>query len=173
MDLKLLYRCKKLLNDKKSLKLSITIDEDEIFKSLSHKIRRDIIRTIGNEGKLSFTAIKNHIAKIDSPTLSYHIKSLQPLLTSKENKYELTEIGRAAYILLIKTDQSDKITKYRKRFIYAYIITVFCWVIMQTLIPFFLSTNTTENFFNYIPIMIIINSLAVINYAAIWKLKNV
>ena len=45
--------------DEKKKKKSI-IDEDEIFKSLSHQIRRDIVKYLG-EDRLSFTEIKNSL----------------------------------------------------------------------------------------------------------------
>ena len=81
------------------------MDEDEIFKSLSHQVRRDIIKFLG-ENPLSFTEINKNLEPIDSPTLSYHLKSLQLLLIQKMNRYELSEIGEAAFNLLSKTDES-------------------------------------------------------------------
>ncbi|MFX1309982.1 MAG: ArsR/SmtB family transcription factor, partial [Promethearchaeota archaeon] len=99
------------------------IDEDEIFKSLNHQVRRDIVKFLG-ENPLSFTEIKNNIVAIDSPTLSYHIKSLQPLLKQKANQYELSEIGEAAFNLLSKTDESVRISRYKRRFLYAYYVNV-------------------------------------------------
>ncbi|MFX1235514.1 MAG: hypothetical protein ACFFBY_13330, partial [Promethearchaeota archaeon] len=104
-------------------KRSVAEDEEDIFKSLNHKIRRDIIKIVGNR-TLSFTEIKTHLEPIDSPTLSYHLKSLQSMLNQKENKYELSEIGEAAVNLLSKTDQSIRISKYKKKFLYAYCVTV-------------------------------------------------
>ncbi|MFX1286916.1 MAG: winged helix-turn-helix domain-containing protein, partial [Promethearchaeota archaeon] len=63
------------------------INEDAIFKSLSHEIRRNIIRHIGDKKESTFSDIKNNIMSIDSPTLSYHLKSLIPLITQEEGKY--------------------------------------------------------------------------------------
>lgn len=67
-------------------------DEDELFKTLTHQIRRDIIKILG-ESELTFTQIKNQLGSIDSPTLSYHLKNLNPLITQVANKYKLSEIG--------------------------------------------------------------------------------
>ncbi|MFX0035528.1 MAG: winged helix-turn-helix domain-containing protein [Candidatus Hermodarchaeota archaeon] len=75
------------------------IDEDELFRSLSHKIRRDIIKILG-ENPLSFSEVINNLENVDSPTLSYHLKSLQPYLQQKESKYELSGIGEVAFNLL-------------------------------------------------------------------------
>jgi len=51
------------------------IDEDALFKSLDHQVRRDIIKYLG-QNPLSFTEIINNLESVDSPTLSYHLKSL-------------------------------------------------------------------------------------------------
>jgi len=61
------------LNEKR-MKKSI-IDEDALFKSLDHQVRRDIIKYLG-QNPLSFTEIINNLESVDSPTLSYHLKSL-------------------------------------------------------------------------------------------------
>lgn len=155
-------------------KLPIQVDEDEIFKSLNHKIRRDIVRVIGDKGKLSFTNIKNQIGDTDSPTLSYHLKSLNLLLISKENRYDLTKIGEAAYNLLTKTDQSYKVSKYRKRFIYAYIVTLTCWISVQTIIPLAIWYIIGDNFPTYYwVIVIILNVVSITNYIVIGNLARV
>ncbi|NVM53832.1 MAG: helix-turn-helix transcriptional regulator [Candidatus Helarchaeota archaeon] len=151
-------------------KIEQSIDEEEIFKTLSHQIRRKIIKFIGNEEKLTFSEIKNHLESIDSPTLSYHLKSLQPLLTQKENKYKLSEIGEAAFLLLTKTDQSITISKYRRHFLYAYVITVVCWVSASALIPLIVFSNLG----NWISplIQVIISGISGVNYLTIWRLRK-
>ena len=62
------------------------INEDEIFKSLAHKLRRKIIKEIGNSKKLLFSEIRKRLKPIDSPTLSYHLKSLETLLIIKNKR---------------------------------------------------------------------------------------
>ena len=144
-------------------------DEDELFKTLTHQIRRDIIKILG-ESELTFTQIKNQLGSIDSPTLSYHLKNLNPLITQVANKYKLSEIGEAALNLLSKTDQSVRIKRYQKKFLYAYIITVFCWILASTLIPIvLLSFNCIES--NYL-IQIIIASLSGTNFSIVWRLRK-
>jgi DNA-binding transcriptional ArsR family regulator len=162
-------------NEVKSTKLPKIFDEDEIFKSLGHQIRRDIIRFVGDDGELTFTEIKNKLDSIDSPSLSYHLKSLQPLLKSKENKYKLSDIGISAYNLLQKTDQSHKLSRYKKRFIYAYISTVVCWIFVQTFVPFILYSSypAWEVPIHYYFIHIMLAVVAVINYLFILKLRKV
>jgi DNA-binding transcriptional ArsR family regulator len=144
--------------------------DDEIFKSLSHKLRRQIILAVGKEKSLSFSMIQDRLTNIDSPSLAYHLKSMSQLLELKDNIYTLNEIGNAAYLLLEKIDQSDRVKKGKKQFNKAYIITVVCWILSQFIIPplLFLTSGNIQ----YISIMITLNVLAIINYASIWKLKN-
>src|SRR5271157_5663710 len=88
---------------------SVSPDEDAIFKSLTHQIRRQVIKQF-NEGKsFSFSEIKRRLDPIDSPSLAYHLKSLQSLIVQVEGKYSLTEIGEAALQLLSKVDQDSRI----------------------------------------------------------------
>jgi len=155
------------LEEKKSRKS--VIDEDEIFKSLSHQVRRDIVKYLGEE-PLTFTEIKNNLELIDSPTLSYHLKSLQPMLMQKENKYELSEIGNAAFNLLSKTDESVRISRYKRKFLYAYIVTVISWIMAMTIIPFIVTADL--GFFTATYINIIITIISTINEVIIWKLRK-
>jgi len=146
------------------------INEDAIFKSLSHKIRRDIIRYIGMEKASTFTDIKNNIITIDSPTLSYHLKSLNPLIVQKESKYLLSEIGKASFNLLEKIDQSERIQKGKKRFLDAYFTTVICWISASTIIPLIYLYAPMDIL---IPIVeIVITIISSINYVIIWKLRK-
>ncbi len=154
-------------SDKKKKKS--VIDEDEIFKSLSHQVRRDIIKHLG-ENPLSFTQIKNNLESLDSPTLSYHLKSLQLLLIQKANKYELSEIGEAAFNLLCKTDESVRISRYKRKFLYAYYVTVVCWISASTIIPLIIAAD--RGFFTIIFINIVITIISTINYVIVWTLRK-
>ena len=77
--------------------------EESIFKTLSHQTRRDILRVIGEQKQASFTQIKNSVKVEDNASLSYHINTLQPLITQKDGKYALSELGQDAYALINKT----------------------------------------------------------------------
>jgi DNA-binding HxlR family transcriptional regulator len=145
-------------------------NEDAVFKSLSHEIRRDIIRHIGNKKDSTFTDIKNNIMAIDSPTLSYHLKSLNPLIIQKESKYYLSEIGRASYNLLEKIDQSERIQKGKKRFLDAYFTTVICWISASTIIPLIYLYAPLDFLIPMVQIIIFI--ISTINYVIIWKLRK-
>ena len=77
--------------------------EESIFKTLSHQTRRDILRVIGEQKHASFTQIKNSLKIEDSASLSYHLNTLQPLITQKDGKYTLSELGQATNALINKT----------------------------------------------------------------------
>jgi len=53
-----------LSDDIKSTKVTSIIDEDGIFKSLSHKVRRDIIRLIGNEKEIHLLESSNKLVQL-------------------------------------------------------------------------------------------------------------
>ncbi|MFX1391164.1 MAG: ArsR/SmtB family transcription factor [Promethearchaeota archaeon] len=151
-------------------KVSTIINEDEIFKSLGHQIRSDIIKLLG-ENPLSFTEIKNKTTVVDSPTLSYHLKSLGLLLMQKENKYELSAIGEAAFNLLSKTDESVRISRYKKKFMYAYIATVFCWISASFIIPFIIAAEF-DLVITSISVNLVITAISTINEVLISILRK-
>ncbi len=119
-------------NKSKSEEIPIS-EEDKIFKILTHQTRRNIIKVLG-ERDLTFSQIKRNL-NIDSPTLSYHLKSMSPFVIQKKSKYSFSEIGRAASFLLTKTDQSIKMSRYRRYFLYVYLVTYACWVLIGIVAP--------------------------------------
>jgi DNA-binding transcriptional ArsR family regulator len=78
--------------------------EETIFKTLSNQKRRDILRFIGENKQATFTQIKKAVEIEDSSSVSYHLNSLQTLITQKEEKYTLTDLGQEAYNLIVKTN---------------------------------------------------------------------
>ncbi len=145
-------------------------DEDTIYKSLTHPLRRNIIKSFAGGKRLAFSEIKKQVDPIDSPALSYHLKSLQALITQQEGKYLLSDIGEAARNLLLKVDQGTRIRKYQRKFLYAYIITVFCWIAAETLVPIAYYAQLGDWSFSLI--MIVLNCTGVINYVLIWMLHK-
>ncbi|MFX1235886.1 MAG: winged helix-turn-helix domain-containing protein [Promethearchaeota archaeon] len=144
--------------------------EDEIFKILTHDTRRSIIKVLGNKD-LTFSEIKRGLEPIDSPTLSYHLKSMKQFIIQKNTKYSFSDIGRAALLLLTKTDQSIKMSRYRRNFVYAYVITLLCWVAAEILTPlafWFISPKTLSNLI----IQITINVICTINLIILGQLKS-
>ena len=102
--------------------------EQEVFKALDHQIRRDILRYIGEGKKPSFTDIKNATRSPDSPTLSYHLKTLGPFLKQKEGKYDLNSIGKAAYTLLLRTVTYDRMALLHKKKLGVIIGHIALWI---------------------------------------------
>jgi len=82
--------------------------EEAVFKALDHQKRRDIIRYTGETGSATFTEIKNSLDFPDSPSLSYHLKSLEPFLDQREGRYSLSYLGKSANNLLLRTGSYSK-----------------------------------------------------------------
>ena len=74
--------------------------EETVFKTLSNQKRRDILRFIGERKEATFTEIKNSIKIEDTPSLSYHLTTLDCLIVQKSGKYSLSELGQDAYNLI-------------------------------------------------------------------------
>jgi len=142
--------------------------EDEIFKSLSHNIRRKIVKSLGENEVLSFTQIKNSIGEIDSPTLSYHLKSLKMLVDQNESLYKLTDIGLAAVSLMDKIDQSDRLKNSKKKFLYANIATVACWTTMQIIVGNTIMPDLSRD--NIILLTVLFQVFAQLNYQIAFSL---
>jgi DNA-binding transcriptional ArsR family regulator len=83
--------------------------EEEVFKALDHQMRRNILHYVGEAKSVSFTEIINNIKIPDSPTLSYHLKTLNPFVEQRDGSYRLTVIGRGAYNLLLKTSSYSRL----------------------------------------------------------------
>ena len=150
----------KMSNNNKSTDEKPISEEDEIFKLLTHETRRNIIKALG-ERDLTFTQIKN-ILGIDSPTLSYHLKNMKPFVIQKKTKYSFSEIGRAALYLLTKTDQSIKMSRYKRYLCYISIGIIMPFTI-QLLPSMFLSIFIFE---------ILLNAIGVVNMSVIGYLRN-
>ncbi len=145
-------------------------NEDTIYKSLTHSLRRNIIKTFVGGKTMAFSEIKKQVDPIDSPALSYHLKSLQILILQKEGKYFLSEVGEAALNLLVKVDEGARIKKSKRHFLYAYIVTVLCWIVAQTLIPLAYWAPLGET--SYLIIEIVLNAAAITDYIFIWTLRK-
>ncbi len=89
--------------------------EQGVFKALENQKRRDILRLVGERKGVSFTEILNRCKIPDSPTLSYHLRELAPLVEQKQGKYQLTAMGKDAYSLLQKTATYGKVILFQKK----------------------------------------------------------
>lgn len=75
--------------------------EESVFKTLSSQKRRDIIRLLGEKTEATFTEIK-HSTGEDSPSLSYHLGTLDKLIMQNKGMYRLSELGQEAHKLMDK-----------------------------------------------------------------------
>ena len=155
-------------NNKSTEELPLS-EEDEIFKLLTHQTRRNIIKILG-ERDLSFSQIKKTL-EIDSPTLSYHLRSMKPFVIQKKSKYSFSEIGKAALYLLTKTDQSITMSRYKRYFWYIYFVTWICYFIIGIIMP--LTTLYISSISDSIFIFeILLNVIGAINMSVIGFLKS-
>ena len=89
--------------------------EEEVFKALDHQTRRNILRYIGETEEPTFTEILNTVKIPDSPTLSYHLKTLSPFVVQQKGRYSLSPVGKAAYSLLLKTSIYNRQALFMKK----------------------------------------------------------
>ena len=102
--------------------------EQSIFKALDHQNRRDVLRVIGERKSITFTEIMNSIKTQDSPTLSYHLRSLAPFIEQHDGKYRLTRLGKSAYNLLTMATSYSKEAQVFQKKSSVIIGTTFMWV---------------------------------------------
>jgi DNA-binding transcriptional ArsR family regulator len=102
--------------------------EEEVFKALDHQKRRDILRNIGEKEGVTFTEIMNAGKIPDSPTLSYHLRSLAPFVEQKHGGYRLTPMGKDAYSLLLRSTTYDKLAIFQKKRYEATLANLVLWV---------------------------------------------
>ena len=102
--------------------------EDEVFKALDHQIRRNVLRYIGEAKEPTFTEILNTVNISDSPTLSYHLKTLSPFVIQQKGRYVLSPVGKAAYSLLLKTTMYNKQALFMKKKTGAIIGHIALWI---------------------------------------------
>ncbi|MFQ6050691.1 MAG: RDD family protein [Candidatus Hydrothermarchaeota archaeon] len=72
-------------------------EEDDIFKTLSHPIRRSIIELLHENTELSYTEMLSTL-KIDTGQLNFHLRKMRGLCkTTGQGTYILTDKGKIAY----------------------------------------------------------------------------
>ena len=101
--------------------------EDQVFKSLSHPIRRDIIRVIGERGSATFTEIKNALKIDESASLSYHLNGLGPLLRQQNSSYSLNHLGKHAYRLILGATSVGIESSLKRKLRYAIVANALFW----------------------------------------------
>jgi len=80
---------------------------DLISNSLSHPIRRKILRLLSESGRLNFTDLCNSVG-VDGSHLSYHLNQLGELLTKHEDgSYGLSYLGTLSVSLMQDVEESS------------------------------------------------------------------
>ena len=64
----------------------------------------------------------------DSPTLSYHLRSLAPFLEQQHGRYRLNPVGKAAYTLLLRTTAYTRVVRLHKKKLGAIIGHITLWI---------------------------------------------
>lgn len=75
-----------------------------IFNALRHGVRRRILRML-SEKQMTFTAINENLS-ISSSHLTYHIDSLEELVSKNNSDYRLSVFGRAAVEMMENVENS-------------------------------------------------------------------
>ncbi|MBS7629954.1 winged helix-turn-helix transcriptional regulator [Candidatus Bathyarchaeota archaeon] len=74
-----------------------------IFSSLKHPIRRKILRIL-NESPSTYTELLKSLG-LETGVLNYHLDSLRDLLMKSDDKYGLSEYGKAAINLITNVEE--------------------------------------------------------------------
>jgi DNA-binding transcriptional ArsR family regulator len=77
--------------------------DDVIFEALAHKLRRAVIKLLGERKSMGYSELMNAL-NVDSPTLAFHLRKLGGLVEKQGDVYVLTELGKKAYGLLLSLD---------------------------------------------------------------------
>lgn len=72
---------------------------EEIFDILSHKIRRKIIRLIGENRGITYSELLERL-NIDTGTLNYHLSKMKNFIVKDDGGYFLNPNGLTAYRIL-------------------------------------------------------------------------
>jgi hypothetical protein len=93
------------------------MSEEEIFRALSHEKRRKVVRCLGEVGGCTFSEIGINAGINDTPILSYYLRILRPLLRQEGDRYYLTESGRDAFSLILRSSYfpQEREKKWRER----------------------------------------------------------
>jgi hypothetical protein len=119
--------------------------EQEFFKALENQKRRDTLRIIGERKGITFTEILNVGKLPDSPTLSYHLKTLSSFIEQRDGRYHLSPLGKEAYSFLLKTTSYGKVAVFHGKRYGATFGNLLLWAI-GVAAAMYLGADTTLTF---------------------------
>ncbi len=86
-------------------KLGKDEQDEDIFKMLSHPIRRAIIKILYERVELSYSELLREV-KVEEGLFNFHLRNMRPLIELTEDKtYILSRKGKLAYELIRKVEQ--------------------------------------------------------------------
>ena len=78
-------------------------DADYVFQALSNKVRREIIKVLGDGEPLTYSELMSKVGLEDSGTFGFHLRKMRRLIEkSSSGKYTLSKLGKCAYDILTK-----------------------------------------------------------------------
>jgi len=95
---------------------------------------------------------------------------MNPFVIQKKSKYSFSEIGRVVLFLLTKTDQSIKMSRYKRYFLYVFVVSYACWVITGAITPIIILYYSLD--ISIIIFEIALNIIAIVNMSVIGFLKS-
>lgn len=88
---------------------SPTVSRD-LYKQLSHPVRRQIITLLGSKGELSATGLMAEL-NLSPGNFYYHLGFINPLtVRQKDGLYALSEAGKSAYTQVLSWDTVSEVT---------------------------------------------------------------
>jgi len=127
-----------------------------IFTALKHPTRRKILRLL-SEGPKSFTEMQS-LSNVNSPYLTYHLESLDDLISKTENgRYHLSNMGEGAIALMERVEETPKTTpKYpllsrRRRILNVFQLSATILAIVLILTGLYLTSVTTTEYLYPLP----------------------
>lgn len=92
------------------------------------------------------------------------------MLVQEEGAYKLSEVGAAAYKLLTLTSESARVVAGKRMFLYAFAITLACWITAEFFVPFLLDYGPGDP--RFIVYQVIINVIISTNFTIIVQLRR-
>lgn len=78
---------------------------DEVYKALSHPIRRKILRLIKDHGTISFSDLINKV-QLEVGTFYYHLDAIKPFINqTSERLYQLSSLGHDVLKIMQQIDR--------------------------------------------------------------------
>ncbi|BCU66734.1 transcriptional regulator [Sulfolobales archaeon HS-7] len=78
--------------------------DEGIFEAISHRIRREIIKALGEKKEMTFSELMNQLS-LESSALAFHLRKLSKLIEKRGDVYYLTDLGRRTYGVILSLEK--------------------------------------------------------------------